>query len=581
MLSNYFNETSRCEELIIVIRDQSSSMHGFNKSLDEACLSMMSRYSAPDSKYSLHFVAFAGLCCMADGPNIAQLRHITGQTYIPQAFERAVEVAKRKQPISMFKKVVLVFISDGQDNDMVRCMAEINRLRPMPCPCRFISVGFSGFPTGLASGKLFEVFGQGNQVCDPPVLPCDSPEEVPGVFEDLFRLIENPDPSPPPAVSSVEEAVTTEDLLRVASRSYNACMVQSLYTKTVPEIEAFSACKAVLGCVRVRLALLVRDLKKDRAGPSLLTQAMSCATKPTLLRQAQAAAASVQGMQSRISDCLDKASRKELVSLLDDETQRRLVGFAAREGKLATKAIRYHSPDAKRIHKSFVDFIDSYPDTDKGLDLDRATRAPAAGGHSLYEVIADAKRILHVLRDPASFSPLDMVEKMPQFGIPLRVAPLTEGAVMNCWLVQVDEVGLGGLVTVQAVRAEPELCEDYCSDSEAELCASYFSEPEDSDGLPPAPALSAGLPPAPALSAGLPPAPALSAPKDLLPNCLALVPSELPGPDTSYLRFTASVLLYKEPLYHNEALKSIYAATVVALLQVGHSLCSTVCFFRG
>jgi hypothetical protein len=135
---------------------------------------------------------------------------------------------------------------------------------------------------------------------------------------------------------------------------------------------------------------------------------------------------------------------------------------------------------------------------------------------------------------------------------------------MNCWLVQVEEVGLGGLVTVQAVLdteqsgAEAELCEDHYSDSEAELCASYFSEPED--------------------SAGLPSAPALSAPRDLLPNCLALVPSELPGPDMSYLRFTASVLLYKEPQYHNEAIKSIYAATVVALLQVGHSSCRTVCF---
>jgi hypothetical protein len=557
MLSHHFHPTSRCEELIIAIRDQSGSMWTYNSALDAACLSFQSKYSAVDSKYALHFVAFAGLGKIADSPNISHLKHICGNTSIPQAFERAVEIAKKKQPISMFSKVILVFISDGEDNDMQACMKAIGRLRPMPWPCRLICVGFRGFPTSLASGRLFEVFGTGNQLCDPPVLPCDDPGEVPDVFKNLCHLIENPDPSPQPTLDNLDSAVSIQDLLQAAGRSYNACMVSCLYKKTVPEFEAFSACKVVLAYIRTKLCRETRRLKAMKTTePALLTEVLSYTAPSILLKQATTASKAVEGMQSRVSDCLDKASRKELVSRLDDETKRRLVGFAAREGKLTTKALLYHSPDSARIHKSFVDFIDSYPYSRDGLALDTATRA-AAGVHTLYDVISDAKRILHVLRDPTCFSPLDMVEKMPQFGIPVHVARLTPGAAMNCWLVQVTRVWLCCLTTVQAIQEALKQAES--RHSQDDILAGYFSS--DDEDCPP-------LPPVPVPSC---------APEECEPNCLALVPSELPGPDTSYLRFTASVLLYNEPLYHNYALMSLYAATAVRLLQASPLCCCVSC----
>lgn len=524
-----------CEELVIVVRDQSLSMERYNDAIDQACHMLKGRFSVQpaSSKYGLHFVAFAGLGQVRDSNDFRDLKSITGMTSIPQAFQVAVDVAKKRQA----KRVALAFVSDGADNDMAACMAAIGRLPPMPCPCRFACVGFQGFPTSLASGRLFELYGSGNHVCEAPVLPCDITAEVQGAFASLCAFIESPDASPPPTQEDVESAPTVDALLELASRAYNASMVQSLYRKTVPEVEAFSACKVILAAVRCKLARHVRVLKGSRSSSVLLTKAIGAGGSD--LCRAQDATDAVQSMQSRISSCLDRATSSRLVADLDDETKRLLVGYAARHGKVYAKSLRYRLPDEDRIKKSFVDFIDSYPASSDGMALDTATRAE---GMSLYDVVADAKTVLHLVR---SFSVVDIVEKMPQFGIPLRLEELSRGAAMNCWLVQVSDAWPGELTTVQALR---DRLEEEATNAEDPLdCAGYFTDDCD-EPLPPAP-----LPIGKQARFG--------------PNCLALVPSELPGPDTSYLRFTASYLVYGEPLYNNEALKSVYAATVTHLLQ--------------
>lgn len=477
-----------------------------------------------DRRHSVHFVAFAGAGEVGDAASIDTLRHIGGMTSIPQAFERALSVARKKQPIHNFTRVTLVFLSDGADNDMASCMRCLSYLKPMPCPCRFICVGFRGFPTSLASGKLFEVFGTANHACEPPVLSCDDPDEIEGAFVELCEMIDRPDALPPPLVSDVDAAVTLQDLLRVAKRAYNAAIVQSLYWKTVPEVRAFSDCKTILSRVRDELCDHVRCLKSDArfaCGPAKLSATLRAPKTPSLLDQALSAGDAVQAMQRRVAECLDMASMGQRVAALGDEEKRSLVGFASQFGRLATKTLKYHSVDEARVKGSLVAFLAQYPKSACDAWLDSATRSKDMGDLSLFEVFSDAKGVLDLVRHH-SFTLGDFVQKMPLYGYGIRLRELSQGAAMNCWLVEVDDVDLRGLTTTQVVQS-------------ARL-------DRDSPG-------ALGV---------------LGS-----PNCLVLVPSQHPGSDTSYLRFAASALMFPTTaVYFNDAHKSLCAATVTHLL--GH-----------
>lgn len=550
MLSNFYARPPR-EELLLVVRDQSNSMAEYDSELNAACEMLSAKYGGVESRYAVHFIAFAGAAHASDASSIGLLRHVRGGTCIAPAFERACALVAKMRPSVQFSAVTLVFISDGEDNDIAQCYKDLDRLAGLQCPCRFICVGCRGFPTSLASGKLFEIFGTANHVCEPPVLPCAERDDVAEVFEQLCVLLDSPDAQPPPELDAIDAFASIADLFSAAKRAYNASVVLSVYRKSVPESEAFAGCKAILARIREKLVRHVHGLKamqrSDPPAPVLLSKLVGAAPKATLLQQASSAMSAVEAMQKTVAGCLDMARRGELVAKLDDESKLGIVGFAAKFGKLGTKALRYHSVSAQRVKKSFLDFLENYPaECPLSVPLDAATRETTTGV-SLFEVASDAARVIHALRGP-DFTVHDLLEKYPQFGIPVRLAPLSKGAAMNCWLLHAVHVSLSSIVTVQELQSG-------LRDEEAKEAAlredslGYLSDDEDAAFTIPLPE------------------PAGAVPDERAPNCLVLLPSERPGPDCTYVRFAASALVYRADVYHHDALLGVMAAAVVNLLQ--------------
>jgi hypothetical protein len=489
-------------------------------------------------------------------------------------------VVKRKQVFNSFKQVCLVFISDGLDNNMPQCMLDLDGLPEMPAPCRIVSVGCQGFPTTLASGKLFQLFGGRNNLCDSPVIQCDYPSEVGDVFKTLYDIIEKPDPSPPPTLDDLRHCLTVSDLARLAKRAYNACVLQCMYRKTKSELDAFSECKEILGAVRVGLARCVRDMKASRPRSEcvvMLSEELAPSASSATLREALAATTAVDALQGRVRQCIDMASRQELVADRDDEFKLEVAGFAARFKRLSAKGLRYHALDAGKVKDSLVRFLASYPESPEDAKAD-ALLVDADSGASLFDMFRDAKTVLHAVRDD-NFTVADIVEKLPQLVIPVLVADLSQGAAMNCWLVQCLAVGRS-CVTVQDILlglddcdAEPDLARANCGqrpdraqadEMMAEAAALMDLDPAEVLRLEAPCPVNARVP----LQPGRPVS--ASAPLPLQPrsNCAVLLASEALGGNATFVKFTASSLLYRnQAVFHGEALWSLMAAAVTRLLQ--------------
>ncbi len=164
----------------------------------------------------------------------------------------------------------------------------------------------------------------------------------------------------------------------------------------------------------------------------------------------------------------------------------------------------------------------------------------------MFDMFIDAQKVLHVVRDPG-FTVSDIVDKLPQIGVPVTVAKLSEGAAMNCWLVQVEAVGKT-LATVQQLKrtlAEAEETETQVLIDEAMQEVTAYVELCRDGCVPPKPVNATAA-----------------------HNCLVPLASEAIGDNATFVKFTASALLYNnQAVFHGEALWSLMAATVTRLLQ--------------
>ena len=492
-------------KFILVIRDQSGSMYDYKKNLDLACINLETNYGSSSSEFGLHFVAFAGPGYLGDSPRIMDLQHISGNTSIAQAFRRAIEILSLLAKHGRFDEVVIVFISDGEDNHKEQCEAELQQLQgEMPCKSKLFCVGCRGFPTGFVAGTPFKIFGRGNDECEAPVIACPSPEDVPFVFAELEKLIESKGKA---QILPVEELASTADpalLVRAAQCSYNRAVNRSMYFKQDSELEAFRDCKSYLGSVMSKLVERVRAVKRTDAHV-LLSDDLKAVPRPAQLTALAANVEIVRRLHNQASACLDMAERGEMISKLDDESKLEIAGLAGRLGALTGVVMKYHRPEAERIKKSLFKFLEEYPEHASLPPAKFDDQIKVDDNLTLCDLFRDAKSVLPVVSRYWTIQ--DIVERFPFVGYPVECTYISKGAAMNPWLVQVVAFDPARIIPMQALSLE-------------------------------------------------------------FPwNCMIIIPSFNPGSDTSYVKYAASCLLYGGGLFQNEAYWSLLAAGVTHLLE--------------
>ena len=200
------------KRVVMVIIDYSDSMQFYSQSIYNGCHSLKEQNVCPETEY--YFIGFSNF--VKQSHDIRDLLHMRGSTRIAPAFECIHNLLdKYGQP----GQIDIVFVSDGQDDCMPKCIASLSSLPAPPCRSRLFCVGVrSGFPTTLVTDHLYPKFGRDSDKSAPPVIPMESNEEAPWVFEQLATLLSTDKESPSPVYDDFTEAMTAQELCMGAKR---------------------------------------------------------------------------------------------------------------------------------------------------------------------------------------------------------------------------------------------------------------------------------------------------------------------------------------------------------------------------
>lgn len=209
------------KRVVIVIIDYSDSMRIYSESVSNGCSALKNGNTCSDTEY--HFIGFSDI--IKQSRDILDLKHMRGSTCIAPAFECVSKLlVKHGQP----GQIDVVFISDGVDDSMPRCIQTLSQLPMPPCRSRLFCVGVrSGFPTSLVTDHLYPKFGRDSDVSAPPVIPLESNEEAPWVFEQLAVLLSTDKELPPPLYADFTDASTAQELCSGAKRVTDICSALS------------------------------------------------------------------------------------------------------------------------------------------------------------------------------------------------------------------------------------------------------------------------------------------------------------------------------------------------------------------
>ena len=444
MFSSFYK---KAERLILVILDLSGSMNAYKKHVHASCLELEKFYGDGKTGSAVYFISFAGLGEMASSERVNDVMHINGGTSIAQAFQSAINVINVKHIRMNFKKVSLVFVSDGEDNQPDQCRRAIAALQgklPHGVECEIHCIGCFGFPTDFAAGPLFAIFGKSNRRTVAPVLACPEPIEFPHVFSVLRKMLESSEDPPVPTAEDLASLADPQAMVEVARRVYNAAVNASMYFKDTPELQAFEDCVEKLGRVQAMHKTYVRQTKTSPASALFSNSIRQAETKSNGLV--------LENLYRQAKKCLDMVKTGQKISHLSDQAKLDIAGMAGNL-KMLKKVSKYHMPDEARVIASLVGFLEEYP-TDPALPPARYDGLVETEEKvSLYEVFADAKSVLTSITGE-KLSAEELLAHLPLIGYSLKIAKLPSGASMNPWLVHVEGMSFSPS-TMQELLSDP------------------------------------------------------------------------------------------------------------------------------
>ena len=326
---------TKVDRLVVVILDQSTSMHNMIGEIRSALHQVVSR-DGFGAHVRRHFITFTTVA--ADAPELSQLPNTGGGTTISSAFVRLTELlARHGTP----KHLDIVFVSDGEDE---RCFEEVSALPAPRAESRIFCVGVGpGFPSNFAFRVLVRKYGRGNHLTTPSVIPLETAAEALSAFEALGREVRRVVPAPAPRLADIGPPMSFEELEEAARSAFTACVNSVFVCLGGPDAETGKAER--LTVTREALAIMQRlrligvatvqlDKRAGRPRVLVISRASGCLATPRSAMEA------IEQLTGKLKAVLDQVERE---AILSQDEKRNLVGFAVR---LGAPPPRIYSPPA-------------------------------------------------------------------------------------------------------------------------------------------------------------------------------------------------------------------------------------------
>jgi hypothetical protein len=434
-------------------------MSDYTKAIREAVGSIVETNLDPATRFQI--IAFSG--GVDSATSVSQLKKPEhGTTKICQAFKKMHSLIAGMHGKKLPERIIIIFVSDGEDEAPIKCVADLKTLPSLPCDSTLLTVGVGkNFPTGLVVDVLRPKYHKGPCTL-PPVLPIHNTLDLPWAFGQLEGVLLTELTQCTQIPSKVDDTTSTRVLIQFIRARYNECVVKcaesgrtprdnlDLLNKTTARmhevallakarvVQDKAALKARAQSAARQAEVRVEDVEVE-IGEEEPTQKM----KPLLSNLISASVYHPKtcltlalSVVKRLNTMMACASKGQLISDLPDDAKKELIGFAYTEGRLMGVASKYRAANFSTTKQSLLRLLRTYQpkESDKGLQ-DPINLADQA------EYFADARdNLLDLI--PFTHTLNGIVKVLPFVGRTLTFkTPLPIDALqMNEWLAEVVEL---------------------------------------------------------------------------------------------------------------------------------------------
>ena len=409
---------------VYFIIDDSGSMSAYERMVRSAVKEMVSVDRNTDkTKYTYHFIGFSESAVISN--DIDALPFQGSSTDIVSAFNllkghamdnRRTGQGTGQEPLT---KYIIVFVSDGMDNDPSTVNARLSQLG------RFtdgkVSVLFAvavgdGFPTKMVIESLRPNYHNASD-CLPMVFPLRCPEETCSVFANLAHYVFKCDHFR--ETLDFDETSTLEDLQKGVDAVYNYYIL-----KSAQEHDA-SKSRRLLEMAKFTLHKILKlvdqlDGKVAKPLASILLVKNGKQRCKTLVLDAI----------TKVNAYIDQAVKGQLLAKLSDPDKQKALAYGNVAGKHLAKSIKYHSADFAKTVRSLADCLRNYDASQAAADSEVSD-----GVVTQAEAMLDAQGCADALVESAE-SLIGLLELLPVVGRLLQVETCS-GTQINPFLVRV------------------------------------------------------------------------------------------------------------------------------------------------
>lgn len=427
---------------VFFIVDESGSMGSYTNSVRDAISSIIETNLDPSTRFQV--IAFS--VDVDSAPTVAGLKKpMLNGTKIAPAFKKMHallrDIPAKRQP----ERVVIAFISDGQDDSPAKCLADLKALPALQYDSILLTIGIGmSFPTGLVVDALRPRYHKGPSAL-PPVLPVSTPSELGWAFGQLEAVLLTELMQHAPIPSKADDTVSTRGLIQFIRARYNECVIKCAESGRKPRdnLELLNDTTArmheVAHLARARVVQERASKNAWRVNPAgekeegeRIKPLLSNLISATIYNPKTCLTLALSIVR-RLNDMIGAASKGQLISDLTDDAKKELIGYAYTEGRLTQTASKYRSANFSTTKQSLLRLLRAYSpkEADKLLPDPINLADQAEYFMDARDNLLDLIPFTHTL--PGILKVLPFVGRTLTFKEPMPVDALQ----MNEWLAEV------------------------------------------------------------------------------------------------------------------------------------------------
>lgn len=348
---------------VFFIVDESGSMCDYSKPVREAVASIIHTNLDPVLRFSV--IAFSGTVDSA--PDVDKLSKPSGgNTVIAPAFKKMHSILHALPAKHRPERVVIAFISDGQDDNPTKCVADLKALPALQYDSILLTIGVNpDFPTGLVVDVLRPKYHKGSFAL-PPVLPVRNHEDLSWAFGQLEAVMLTELAQGAPIPAKVDDTTSTRAMIQYVRAKYNECAIRCAESARTPQDNLELLNSTVARMHEVALLARARVIQEKAARSNIDSGALG-RVKPLLSNLLSSTVYNPKtcltfalSIVQRLNAMIASASKGQLMSELSDDAKKELIGYAYTEGKHITVASKYRAANFFTTRQSLVRLLRSY-----------------------------------------------------------------------------------------------------------------------------------------------------------------------------------------------------------------------------